>query len=99
MTEISVAESEDSQSTSSRDSLCYCDAIYRRVLLFVCSMYHIPPYLFLSQQDDDDVRDIGKCDFRSVLLHPMLSNAIPFHSEHLEFSLLVFRIILEGNLR
>ena len=52
-----------------------CDAIYRRVLLFVCSMNHIPPYLFLSREDDDDVRDIGKHDFRSVALHPMLSNA------------------------
>ena len=36
---------------------------------------HIPPYLFLSREDDDDVRDIGKHDFRSVLLHLMLSNA------------------------
>ena len=34
-----------------------------------------PPYLFLSRDDDDDVRDIGKHGFRSVLLHPMLSNA------------------------
>ena len=33
------------------------------------------PYLFLSREDDDDVRDIGKHDFRSVLVHPMLSNA------------------------
>ena len=33
---------------------------------------HIPSYLFLSRKDDDD---IGKHDFRSVLLHPMLSNA------------------------
>ena len=38
-------------------------------------MNHIPPYLFLSREDDDDVRDIGKHDFRSVLIHPMLSNA------------------------
>ena len=28
-------------------SLCYYDAINRRVLLLVCSMNHIPPYLFL----------------------------------------------------
>ena len=27
------------------------------------------PYLFLSREDDDDVTDIGKHDFRSVLLH------------------------------
>ena len=33
------------------------------------------PYLLLSREDDDDVRDIGKHDFRSDLLHPMLSNA------------------------
>ena len=38
---------------------------------------HIPPYLILSRDDDDDVRDIGKHDFRSVLLHPMLSNVTP----------------------
>ena len=49
-------------------------ALYRRVLL-VCGMDHIPPYLFLSREDDDDVRDNGKDDFRSVLLHPMLTNA------------------------
>ena len=40
---------------------------------------HIPPYLFLSREDDDDVRDIGKRYFRSVLLHHMLSNANQFH--------------------
>ena len=56
-------------------SLCNCDAIYRQVFLFVCSMNHIPPYLFLSREDDDDVRDIGKQIFDSGLLHPMLSNA------------------------
>ena len=39
-------------------------------------MNHIPPYLFRSREDDDDVRDIGKHDFRSVELHPLLSNAI-----------------------
>ena len=38
-------------------------------------MNHIPPYLFRSQEDDDDVRDIGKHNLRSVLLHPMLFNA------------------------
>ena len=31
--------------------------------------------LFLSREVDDDVRDIGKHDFRSVLLHLMLSKA------------------------
>ena len=38
-------------------------------------MNHIPPYLFLSREDDDVVTDIGKHDFRSVLLHPMFHNA------------------------
>ena len=37
--------------------------------------FHIPPYYFLSREDDDDVRDIGKHDFHSVLPHPMLSDA------------------------
>jgi len=36
---------------------------------------HIPPYLFLSRESGDDVGDVGKHDFRSVLLHPSLSNA------------------------
>ena len=36
---------------------------------------HIPPYLYLLRDDDNDVRDIGKHDFRSVLLHPMLADA------------------------
>ena len=78
VTEINMAEYGDGRSTCSRDTLsaCYCDAIYRRVLLFVCSMNHMPPnFFFLSGEDDDDVRNIGKHDFRSVLLHPMLSNA------------------------
>ena len=51
-------------------SLGYCDAIYRQELHFVCSMNYIPPYLFLSREDEDDVRDIGKFDFRSLLLRP-----------------------------
>ena len=37
-------------------------------------MNHIPPCLFMSREDDDDVRDFGKHDFGSVLLQPMLSN-------------------------
>ena len=59
-------------------SLCYCDAIYRQVLLCVNRVNHILPYLFLSRGDDDDVRDIGKHDFRSVVLHSLLSNANRF---------------------
>ena len=47
------------------------------VNLFACSMNHISPYLFLSREDadDNDVRDIRKRDFRSVLLQPMSYNA------------------------
>ena len=41
-------------------------------------MNHILPYLFLPRGDDDDVRDIGKHDFRSVVLHSLLSNASRF---------------------
>ena len=37
--------------------------------------FHIPPYLLLSREDDDDVRDSGKHDFHSLLPHPMLSDA------------------------
>ena len=32
------------------------------------------PYLFLSLEDDGDVTDIGKHDFRSVLLHRDIAN-------------------------
>ena len=39
---------------------------------------HIPLYLYLSRKDEDNVRDIGKHGFPSVLLHSMLSNANPF---------------------
>ena len=46
-------------------SLWYCDAIYRRVVFFVCSTNRVPPYLFLSREDDHDVRNTGKHDFRS----------------------------------
>ena len=66
-----MAEYENGRSTSSRE------ALYRRVLLFVCTLSHIPPYVFLSREDDDDVRDFGKHDFRSVVLHAMLPNANP----------------------
>ena len=47
---------------------CYCDAIYRRVILFACGMKHIPPHLLMSREDYED-------DVSSVLLHSMLSNA------------------------
>ena len=39
---------------------------------------HIPPYVFMSPEDEDDVRKIGKHDFLSVPVHPLLSNANPF---------------------
>ena len=45
------------------------------------AMRFIPPYLFLSREDDDDVRvNIGKHDFRSVLLHLMLIKVFPWKS-------------------
>ena len=71
MTEISAAGYGDGRSTSSRDAL---SAVLR------CDLSTIPPYLLLSREDDDDVRDIGKHDLRLVLLHPMLSNAKQFPS-------------------
>ena len=58
------------------------DAIYRRIHLFVYSLNHIPRYLFLSREDDDDVTDIGKHDFRSVLRHRIVSNANPSKGEY-----------------
>ena len=63
------------RSTSLREALYHYDAIYQRVLIFACSMSHIRPYLLSSPEAEDDVRDIGKHDFPSVLLQPMLSNA------------------------
>ena len=66
-----MAEYGDGRSTSSRDAF---SAITMR-FIFVCCMNHIPPYLVLSREDDDDVTDLGKHDFHSVLLQPMLSSA------------------------
>ena len=53
----------------------YWGAIYQRLLVFVCSINHNLPYLFLSREDNHDIRDIGKHDFHSVLFQPVLSNA------------------------
>ena len=36
-----------------------------------------PAEVISATEDDDNVRDIGKHDFPSVLLHPMLSNGNP----------------------
>lgn len=74
VTEINMAEYGDGRLTSSRDTLSGI-AIYRRVLLFICIMNHIPPHLFLSREDNDELRDLGKHDCLSVLLQPMLFNA------------------------
>ena len=53
-----------------------CSLCFKMRFIFVCCMNHIPPpYLVLSREDHDDVRDLGKHDFRSVLLQPMLSSA------------------------
>ena len=60
-------------------------------------MNHVPPYIFLSRENDDDVRDIGKHDFRSVLLHPMLSNAKPLNGLRLWFLQFYHLFILEFN--
>ena len=56
------------------------------LLLQVTSLYlqhdsYSSIYLCLSRNDDDDVRDVGKHDFRSVLLHPMSSNANSIYKE------------------
>ena len=51
-------------------------AIARRASLeevIIIDRLHIPPYQFLSREDEDDGRDIGKHDFRSVLLRYMSS--------------------------
>ena len=70
-----MAEYGDGRSTSSRDAL---SAIALRFIdeysSFVCSMNHIPSYLFLSRQDDDNVGDIGEHDFRSAVLDPILGS-------------------------
>ena len=55
------------------------DKSYRSSTETLIDRLHNPPYLFLSREDDNEVRDIGKKkDFRSVLHHPILSNANPF---------------------
>ena len=73
-----MAQYGDGRSTSSRDAL---SAIALRFIdeffSFVCSMNHIPPYLFLSRHDDDNVGDIGEHDFRSILLHPEFDQLPP----------------------
>ena len=56
------------------------------------SMNHIPSYLFQSRADDDDIRELGKRDFCSLLVHPMLSNANHFTSL---FCRELFRIFLK----
>lgn len=73
-----MAEYGEGPSTCSRDAL---SAIALRFIdeyfSFVCSMNHIPSYLFLSRQDDDNVGDIGEHDFRSAVLDPIFSIANP----------------------
>ena len=55
--------------------LLRCDLSTGTSLCCSYSINHVWPHLFLSREDDDDVRDIGKQDFSSVLLHLLLSNA------------------------
>ena len=53
------------------------------------AMRFIPPYLFLSRDDDDEVRvDTGKHDFRSVLPHPMLSSANQGHPVEIKLNVM-----------
>jgi len=40
----------------------------------VIDRLHILPYLFLSREDDNEVEHIGRHDFSSVFLHPMLGS-------------------------
>lgn len=56
-------------------SLYYCDAICRRVFLFVCGMNHIPSCFSFCHVKTTMTSAIGKHDFRSVLLHRMSWNA------------------------
>ena len=61
-----MAGYEDGRSTSSRDAL---SAIAMRFIdeyffLSASCLQHIPSYVFLLREGDDDVRDIGKHDFR-----------------------------------
>ena len=54
--------------------LFYCDAIYRRVLLlFTAWAWAIFCHMYFCHVRTTMTSDIGKHDFRSVLLHPMLS--------------------------
>ena len=55
---------------------------------------HVPPYLFLSREDDDDVKDIGKHDFRSALFHPLLSLNANLCIEPQDIKNLVFHVIV-----
>lgn len=73
----SMAEYGDCRWTPSRDALS------------AMAMRFIPPYLFLSRDDDDEVRvDIGKHDFRSVLPHPMLSSANQGHPVEIKLNVM-----------
>ena len=65
-----MTEYEDTRSTYSRNALS--DIAMRFIGEYFS--YHNPPYLSLSREDDDDVKDIRIHDSRS--LHPTLSNAL-----------------------
>ena len=39
-------------------------------------MNHIAPYLFLSRENDNEITDVGKHDFRSVLLQFGVTDAL-----------------------
>ena len=46
-------------------------------LLLRCDLTTSASLRLQYEEDDDDVRDIGKHDFRSVLLHPMSAYVNP----------------------
>ena len=70
-----MAEYVDGRWISSRDALSSIAMGFIDEFFSVRSMNHILPYLLRSLEDDDDVRDIGKYDSGSVLLHSTLPNA------------------------
>jgi len=55
-------------------------------LLWRCDLSR---HIYLSRDNDDEVRvDIGKNDFRSVLLHPMLSSANQGHPVEIKLNVM-----------
>ena len=72
VTEINVAEY--GSCCKQKEALVDPIAVAEKALNKLINGLHNPLHLFLSQEDENDVWDIGKHEFRSVLVHPMLSN-------------------------